>query len=424
MATNIQNFLTVPVTYYDTGKLDAGEIRALKPREKIYRLSDGRGLYLQVNPNGSKWWRLAYRFAGKQKTISMGVWPDTNLEQARRAMSEAKALIREGMDPSAVRQASRGAQLDAEQNTFASVTAAWIARSAPEWSEATLVQTQSRLDRNVLPYLGNWPIRELTAPVILKTVQRIVDRGAVETARRVMRIIRQICAFAVITGRLDTNPATDLAQALPTVKTKHMPALTTPNEVGGLLRALYAYEGEATVRAALNLAPLLFVRPGELRGARWPEIDLDSAVWEIPPERMKMGDPLIVPLAEQAVEILADLKPLTGRGAFVFPGARSQTRPISDNTLNAALRRLGYTKDQMTAHGFRAMARTMLEEQLGFRYELIEQQLGHVVRDPNGRAYNRTKNLADRSRMMQAWADYLERLRDGGGNVAELRATP
>ena len=422
MATNIQNFLTVPVTYYDSGKLHTAEIRALRPRERAYKVSDGRGLYLQVNPNGSKWWRLAYRFAGKQKTISMGVWPETNLEQARRSMSEAKAVIREGMDPSAVRQASRGAQLDAEQNTFANVSAAWIAKMTPEWSEATLVQTNSRLDRNVLPYLGNWPMRELTAPVILKTVQRIVDRGAVETARRVLRIIRQICAFAVVTGRLDSNPATDLSQALPTSKARHMPALTTPSEVGGLLRALYAYEGDPSVRSALNLAPMVFLRPGELRGARWREINLDDAVWEIPADRMKMGDPLIVPLAEQAVEILADLKPLTGRGEYVFPGIRSQTRPISNNTLNAALRRMGFTKDQMTAHGFRAMARTMLEEQIGFRYELIEQQLGHMVRDPNGRAYNRTKHLAERATMMQSWADYLDRLRDGGGNVAELRA--
>lgn len=405
-----------------TEKLNASQVERARPGERAYKISDGQGLFLLVNPDGSKWWRMAYRYGGKQKSISMGVYPDVGLQEARDRLSDARRLLRDGVDPSAARKAAKESQTELTQNTFDSATTAWIARNANTWSGSTLRQTQSRLNRDVLPYLKTRPIREITAPEILKVVQRVVDRGAIETARRVLRIIQQVMTFAVVTGRLDANPATDLGQALPTAKVTHMASLTTPDDVAGLMRAIQGYQGEPVTRAALRLAPLVFVRPGELRQATWSEIDLDAARWEIPAKRMKMDSDHIVPLSSQAVEILADLQPLTGQGELVFPGARSATRPISDNTLNAALRRMGFTKEQMTAHGFRAMARTMLEEELGFRYEIIEHQLAHVVRDANGRAYNRTRHLKDRARMMQAWADYLDRLRDGSGNVAELRA--
>lgn len=392
-------------------KLTTRAIKQAQPRAKPYKISDGRGLFLLVNPNGSRWWRMSYRFAGKQKTLSMGVWPDVDLDEARDNLKDARQLLRAGIDPSEARKEAKRAQIDTTQNTFGAAVAAWLAKSEPEWSPATLKQTRSRLDRDVLPYLKDRPIRELTAPEILAVAQRIVDRGAIETARRVLRIIQQICTHAVITGRLDVNPAVDLVRALPTVRAKHMAALTTPAEVAGLLRAIHGYQGEPTVRAALMLAPLVFVRPGELRGAEWAEFDFDAGRWEIPARRMKMNEPLLVPLSRQAVDILRDLAKLTGFGAVVFPGTRTASRPISNNTLNAALRRMGFSKDEMTAHGFRAMARTMLEEALGFRYELIEQQLGHVVRDPNGRAYNRTRHLKERTAMMQRWADYLDELR-------------
>lgn len=392
-------------------KLTVKAIRQAEPRPKSFKLSDGHGLFLLVNPNGSRWWRMAYRFGGKQKQLSMGTYPDVGLGEARDRLTDARRLLREGIDPSEARKAARQSRIETSENTFGAVVAAWLARSASDWSPATLKQTSSRLENDVLPFLVNRPIRELTAPEILTVAQRIVDRGAIETARRVLRIIQQVCTFAVISGRLDINPATDLHKALPSAKVKHMAALTTPGEVGGLLRAIDDYQGEPAVRAALQLAPLVFVRPGELRGARWDEFDFDAGRWEIPATRMKMKEALTVPLAKQAIAILEGLRPLTGSGPVAFACTRTRARPISNNTLNAALRRMGFTKAQMTAHGFRAMARTMLEEQLGFRYELIEQQLGHVVRDPNGRAYNRTRNLEERAGMMQAWADYLDRLK-------------
>lgn len=407
-----------PVEYFEGGKLSEAKIAGLEPAERIYKLSDGHGLFIEVMPAGAKRWRLAYRFDGKQKKISMGIWPKVSLPAARINTARAKALIRDGRDPSEARQLATAAekreraQVRAkQQNRVRAVVDEWLAKSAPGWSAATLHQTRGRLENDVLPFIGETPIDELTAPVVLRNVQRIVDRGAIETARRVLRLIRQICAYAVITGKLDTNPAADLSAALPSVRAKHMPAIVAPEKVGALLRAIDGYEGEAAVRAALQLAPLVFVRPGELRCARWDEIDLDAARWEIPGDRMKMGEPLLVPLSRQAVDILREMDPLTGSGALVFTCTRTTGRPISNNTLNAALRRLGYSKDEMTAHGFRAMARTLIEEELDVRPDLIEMQLGHRVRDPNGRAYNRTKHLPARAEMMQRWADYLDQLR-------------
>jgi len=407
-----------PVEYFESGKLSEAIVRALEPAERVYKRADGHGLHVEVMPGGSKRWRLAYRFDGRQKKISLGIWPAVSIAAARINAAKAKALIRDGIDPSEARQRinaadrrKRETQRQRIRSTFRSVAEAWLEKSAPAWSPSTETQTRQRLENDVLPFIGEMPIRDLTAPVILDTVQHIVDRGAIETARRVLRLVKQVCTFAVITGRRDANPAVDLVGALPSVKAKHRPAITKPAEVGALLRAIDGYEGEPVVRAALQLLPLVFVRPGELRGARWAEIDLEAGRWEIPGERMKMGEALLVPLSRQAVAILRGMQPLTGSEALAFTCTRTRGRPISNNTLNAALRRLGYSKDQVTAHGFRAMARTLIEEELGYRPELIEMQLGHKVRDPNGRAYNRTRHLAARDEMMQRWADYLDKLR-------------
>lgn len=417
MATGSRN----PLNRRRNRRLSVKAVERIEPGSKPFKVGDGKGLHLLVTPKGSKLWRFSYRFGGKQKTLSMGAFPEVAPAEARDRRDEARRMLRDGIDPSAARKEAKAAQVDVVEGVFGYVAAEWLAKCKNAWTESTYDQTRSRLDNDILPYLKDRPVKELAAPELMGVAQRVVDRGAIETARRITRIMRQILQHAVLTGRLQYNPAAGLVQALPSVKARHMPALTQPDEVAGLLRAIHGYQGEPAVRAALMLAPLVFVRPGELRGARWEEFDLEAGRWEIPGSRMKMGEPLTVPLSDQAVAILEGLHPLTGKTALVFVSTRTRTRPISDNTLNAALRRMGFTKAEMTAHGFRAMARTMLEEQLGFRYELIEQQLGHVVRDPNGRAYNRTKNLPERTSMMQAWADYLDRLREGESKVTQMR---
>ena len=395
-------------------KLDKKTIDGIEPGY-TGKLTDGRGLHLLVSKTGSKLWRLNYRFGGKQKTLALGAYPEVSLDRARDKCIAARRQLEDGIDPSAARKAEKQARRDTASDSFGQVTADWLEKSKPGWTESTYAQTKSRLDNDVLPYLKDRPVTELAAPELLTVAQRVVDRGAIETARRITRIMKQIMQHAVITGKAPHNPAIGLVEALPTVKTQHMAAITAPEAAGELLRAIDGYAGEPATRAALQLAPMVFVRPGELRQALWSEIDLENGVWEIPAARTKMREPLIVPLATQAVEIFRELYLLTGEGELVFPSNRSRFRPISDNTMNAALRRMGYRKDEMTAHGFRAMARTMLDEieELSFRYDVIEQQLGHVVRDPNGRAYNRTKHLPERTKMMQTWADYLDRLRGG-----------
>lgn len=392
-------------------KLTAVQVKQAKPKPKPYKLADGKGLYLLVNPSGTRWWRLAYRYGGKQKTISMGTFPDTSLADARQNREAARKLLRDGIDPSAARQVEKEMQTRAAQDTFGAVAAEWLAKNESSWSDSTIKQNKSRLRRDILPYLGKRPIAEIHAADILQVAQRVAERGAHDLARRVLRIMKQVCQFGLITRRLQDNPAVGLSGALPTAKVRHMSAMTDPEAVAGLLRAIEGYEGEPITRAALKLAPLVFVRPGELRHAQWSEIDLEAGRWSIPGKRTKMGTDLIVPLSTQAVEILTELEPLTGRADYVFHSARSMTRPISNNTLNAALRRMGFTKDEMTAHGFRAMARTLLDEKLQVRVDYVEQQLGHKVVDPNGRSYNRTKHLPERTEMMQAWSDYLDGLR-------------
>jgi integrase len=368
-------------------------------------------MFIEVRPNGSKYWRYAYRFSGKQKLISLGVYPEVSLAEARDNHLNARRKLRQGSDPSQARKAERGALVSSEQRVFGEIAQEWVERNESTWSASTLTQTRARLRNDVLPYIANRPLSELEPSEILDVAKRIVDRGALETARRVVRIIKQVLTHAVLIGEIKHNPAQDIGRALPSVRVKHMAAITDPAEVGALLRAIEGYEGGVVTRAALRMAPLVFIRPGELRHAEWADVDLEKGVWEIPADRTKMRTPLIIPLATQSLEIFRDLRPFSGSGNLVFPSVRSKFRPISENTLNAALRRLGYSKEQMTAHGFRAMARTLLDEQLEFRYDLIEHQLGHKVSDPNGRAYNRTRHLPERARMMQVWADYLNDLK-------------
>lgn len=385
-------------------------IRKAKPTEKSQRLFDGGGLYLEVSPAGGKWWRLKYRYGGKEKRLSLGTYPDTGLADARSKRDAARRLLAGGTDPGEHRKAEKAAGEDRAANSLEVVAREWHAKQTTKWVKEHAGRTMLRLENDIFPWLGKRPIAEVTAKELLATVSRIADRGAVESAHRALQTCGQVFRYAIATGRAERNPATDLRGALPPVKQTHLAAITNPEKVGGLLRAMDAYSGSFITKCALRLAPLVFVRPGELRHAEWAEIDLDKAEWSIPAEKMKMREPHLVPLSAQAVAILTELHALTGRGRYVFPSARSPKRPMSNNAVLSALRRMGFDKDEMSGHGFRAMARTILDETLHFRPDYIEHQLAHAVRDPNGRAYNRTAHLAERRKMMQAWADYLQAL--------------
>jgi len=397
------------------------KIRNAQTKERPYKLYDRRGLFLLVMPNGSKQWRFRYRVAGKENMLSLGAYPEVSLREARHRADEALRLLEQGRDPRGIRRV-RGAGLALEgSETLEVVAREWFEKFSPNWVPSHATTILRRLETNVFPWLGARPIEALEAQDLLPVLRRIEERGALETAHRVRTILSQVFRYAVATGRAKRDPLADLKGALSPVRKRHFAALTDPQEVAGLLRAIDTYQGSFVTRCALKLASLLFVRPGELRQARWEEIDLEQAVWNIPKERVKTRTPHIVPLARQALEILEELKPLTGRSPFVFPSERSYQRPMSENTLLGALRRLGYTKEEMTPHGFRAMGRTMLEEILQVRPEIIEQQLAHRVLDPLGRAYNRTTHLQERRQMMQAWADYLDELK-AGGKVIPLRS--
>lgn len=396
-------------------------IRKAKPTDKTQRLFDGGGMYLEVSPAGGKWWRLKYRFGGKEKRLSLGTYPDTGLADAREKRDAARTLLAAGVDPGEQRKAAKAAGEERAANSFEVVAREWHAKQSATWVELHASRIMLRLENDVFPWLGKRPIASITAPELLATVNRIVDRGAVESAHRVLQNCGQVLRYAIATGRAERNPAADLRGALPPVKQTHLAAIIEPNAIGGLLRAMDAYNGSLVTKCALRLAPLVFVRPGELRQAEWAEFDLDGAQWNIPAEKMKMREPHLVPLAPQAVAILRELHPLTGRGRYVFPSARSPQRPMSNNAVLSALRRMGYATNEMSGHGFRAMARTVLDEVLHFRPDYIEHQLAHAVKDPNGRAYNRTAHLAERRKMMAAWADYLDTLKVGGNVVPMQR---
>lgn len=389
------------------------QVRNAKTKEKDYKLSDGQGLYLLVTATGGKLWRLDFSFAGKRKTLAFGNYPAVSLADARQRRDDAKKLLANGVDPGAVRKAQKAATIAETESSFEIVAREWHGKFSATWSSCHAETTMGRLQLDVFPVMGARPIAEIKAPEVLAMLRRIESRGALETAHRVRTICGQIFRYAVATGRAGRDPAADLKGALPPYKKSHLAAITDPKDVAPLLRAIDDYRGSFVVKSALQLAPLVFVRPGELRQAEWSEIDLDAAEWNIPAERMKMKQPHLVPLSERAVEILRELKALTGNSHYVFPSGRSFHRPMSNNAINAALRRMGFDKDEMTGHGFRAMARTILDEVLQVRPDYIEHQLAHAVKDPNGRAYNRTAHLVERRKMMQIWADYLEGLKVG-----------
>ncbi|HEX6999658.1 MAG TPA: integrase arm-type DNA-binding domain-containing protein [Gammaproteobacteria bacterium] len=401
-------------------------VKALKPREIPYKKADEKGLYIIVRPDGAKWWRFKYYFAGKERLLSLGVYPDVSLARAREKRDEARRLVAAGIDPSAKRQAEKQAARLAAADTFKAVAEEWLAHGCPPNkgrppSDETIAQLRHRLKTYVYPYHGSTPIKDISTQVLHGTLKRIVHRGTRETALRVRSVTSRVFRYAVASGRAERDPAADLKDALPVAVTTHFAAVTRAEEIGPLMRAIHGYQGQPTVVTALKLLPLLFVRPGELRNAEWPEFDLDGATWVIPAGRMKMGREHIVPLSRQALALLEELRPFTGRGRLVFPGLRSKEKPLSENTLNAALRNLGYTSEQMTAHGFRSMASTQLNE-LGFEPDVIEAQLAHMGKDKVRAIYNRADYLQKRRKMMQAWADYLDGLRlDVGRKVVGLR---
>jgi len=363
-------------------------------------------------PNGSKCWRFKYRFGGKEKLLALGTYPEVSLSDARNRRTEARKLVANGIDPSAARKAKKEAEADKAANTFETIAREWFNNAKPDWSENHAARLLKRLEQDVFPYIGTRPITSIKTPEIVEILKKVATR-TLETAHRIKTAFYHIFHYAKLHGKIEYNPAADLRKILPTVKYTHMAAPTDPRQVTPLLRAIDDFQGSFIVKCALRLAPILFVRPGELRKAEWSEIDLDLATWNIPGEKMKMGQAHIVPLPKQAVEIFREVYALTGQGRYVFPCHRSPLRCMSENAINAALRRMGFDKSEITGHGFRAMARTMLHEILHFTPDAIEAQLAHTVPDRLGTAYNRTQHLSERKKMMQTWADYLDGLKAG-----------
>ncbi len=400
------------------GKLADVSVKNAKSKEKPYKLADGGGMYLLVTTKGQKWWRLDYRLNGKRKTLSLGVYPDVKLKKARKRRDEARDQIADGLDPSKARKEKKAAHEDAD--TFKTVAEEWRKKYSPKWTPTYAEDIYARLSKYVYPWLGNNTVDAITPSDLLRVLRRVEDKGALETAHKLRRHCGQIFRYAIVTGRADRDPSQDLKGALTPVKTRHFASITDPKKIGELLRAIDRYKGNIVTRCALKFAPLVFVRPGELRKAEWEEIDLDSAEWRIPADKMKMDRPHVVPLSIQALEILKELQPLTGAWRYVFPSVRTRHRPMSENTLNNALGNMGYSGNDMVAHGFRSMASTRLNE-MGWNRDAIERQLAHVEGNAVRAAYNYAEHLEERQRMLQAWADYLDGLRSGAEVVA-LRA--
>ena len=388
-------------------------IRRAKPRAHPYKLRDGGGLHLLINPNDTKQWRVRYRFGGRESMLSLGSYPATSLKAARARRAEVRAALEAGKSPAAERRAERANSA----NTFETIAREWLAKQP--FAPKTLAKAVWTFEDLLFPHIGSQPITALTARELLEVFRRLERRGKHETAHRSKQRVGQVLRYAIATGRAERDPTADLRGALAPIKVTNRAAVTDPREVAQLLRALAGYQGHPIVEAALKLAPLVFVRPGELRAAEWAEINLDAGEWRIGAQRTKMRRPHLVPLARQAVATLREVEPLTGRGRYVFPSPRTSQRPLSDNAITAALRRIGYTGEQMSWHGFRAMASTLLNE-LGFPPDIIELQLAHQERNEVRAAYNRAQRLDERCKMMQAWADYLDGLR-GGANVVPFR---
>ncbi|AJE99147.1 tyrosine-type recombinase/integrase [Pandoraea apista] len=386
--------------------------RNAAPREKTYRLADSGGMYLEVSPSGGKYWRLKYRFNGKEKRLALGVYPTVGLAAARKKRDIAREQLAAGIDPGEKKKIDkRTARLNAN-NSFEVVAREWLEERKTVVQIDQHKKTLARLDHDVFPWLGKRPITEIDAPEILAVLKRIDTRGARYSAHRVRSEISRVFRYAIKEGKAKSDPARDLIGAIPPAVETHFAAITESSKVAEMLRAFDGFSGTFPVLCALRLAPMLFVRPGELRQAEWTQFDLDKGEWRYLITKTKTEH--LVPLASQVVAILRELRALTGQGRYVFPGARSALRPMSEAAINAALRRLGYdTRTEITGHGFRAMARTILHEELEQKPEVIEHQLAHVVPDNLGSAYNRTKFIKERRAMMQQWADYLDRLKAG-----------
>jgi len=382
-----------------------------KPQDKPYKLTDGRGLYLQVMPNGSKYWRLAYRYLNKQKTLALGVYPNLSLSEARKAREDAKSQLANDIDPSAHKKAKRAAKLEAASNSFELVARLWFEKHMFDKSDSHKKRTLRTLEKDIFPHLGRRPIGEIERNDLLSVLEKIQGRGAIETARRANQTCGQIFRYAMVKKLAKHDISSKLHEMLKKPVETHYPAITSPPKVAELLRAIDSFNGTPVVTAALKLSPLLFCRPGELRHMEWDEINWTEKRWEIPGKKMKSRSDHIVPLSKQAQIILEEIHLTTGLGKYAFPSARGASRPLSENGVRTALRTMGYDNQSMTPHGFRAMARTILDEVLNTRVEVIEAQMAHTVKDANGRAYNRTTFLQQRTEMMQTWADYLDGLK-------------
>ncbi len=409
-------------------------------KEKKYKLFDGNGLFLEVRPAGGKYFRWRYVYAGKSKDLTIGPYPKVSLAKARKARAVAQELLDQDIDPVEHKKVEKLTKKLVANTTFEGVAREWLTKMRTRWVPSHHDRIERRLERDIFPFLGNRPITEITTPEVLAVLHKIEARGALETAKRAKQNCSQVFCYAVETGRAEKDPTALFSNAALSkpIKRNHA-ALTTPGEIAGLMRSIRDYQGTPIVRAALQLAPLVMLRPGELRNAEWSEFDLEghdrmdnygSPMWRIPVERMKLpyedklhNEHHLVPLSSQAVAVLKDLYKLTGSGKYLFPSPRTPKRPLSDNGVLSAIRRMGYTKEEMTGHGFRAMARTGVEEHLGIDAKYVELQLGHAVKDSNGRAYNRTKFIKERIDVMQRWADYLDRLAEGKDNITPIRST-
>jgi integrase len=379
---------------------------------KTKKLFDGNGLYLELNSTGTKGWRIKYRYGGKEKRLSLGKHPTVSLKDARAEHLKIRQQLGDGIDPSTARKSQKTFTGNDPDGSFEAIATEWFGQRENTWSAAYSTRLLSALQRDIFPWIGSRGLNDIKAPELLTVMRRVEDRGAIETAHRLLATCGQIFRYGIVTGRAERDPSRDLKGALRPFRTKHFSAVTEPAEVAEILRAIYGFKGTLTVACALKLAPHVFVRPGELRHAKWDDIDLQQAMWRF--DAQKTHTPHIVPLSKQAIEILEEIYPLTSKGKYVFPSARARRgdKPMSDNALLSAFRRLGIEKEEMTGHGWRAAARTLLDEILGFRIEIIELQLAHKVRDVHGRAYNRTQHLIDRQAMMQAWSDYLDEIRN------------
>lgn len=397
-------------------------IKSAKPKGKKYRLSDGGGLYMEITPSGGKLWRMKYRFLKKEKLLSFGAFPTISLKDARSLKDDAKKLLADAIDPAAFKKKTKQNKLTDSKNSFEIVVHEWVDKNRNKWVASNTQHVTARFERFVFPTLGKKSISDVTAPDLLDVIKRIEKSGTIYTAHKVLQNCGQVFRYAMATARTTSDPTTALKGALPPVQQKHHASITNPKKIGALLRAINGYEGNFITQCALKLAPLVFVRPGELRHAEWQEVDIEKAEWRIPAEKMKMKAVHIVPLSKQAIAILEDIHTVTGHAKYIFPSVRTNSRPMSENTINAGLRRLGYTKEEMTGHGFRSMASTLLNEQ-GWHWDAIERQLAHAERNSIRAAYNYAEHLPERVKMMQHYADYLNGLANGADVVSILSAT-